>query len=205
MKRRAYDSRLRQAGAARTRRRILQAARKLFARQGFEKTTISRLASEAGVAGPTIYASFQSKGGVLKALIEDSLFGGRYEALVQQAMASNDPRERIRMAATIARTVFDSEKSQTGILRGAAALSRELKAIEKSRERQRFERQAPTIALLFEQRRFARGLDMGRARDVLWTLTSRDLYRMLVLERGWSSDDYEEWLADVLVRTLMRN
>jgi hypothetical protein len=36
----------------------------------------------------------------------------------------------------------------------------------------------------------------------MWMLTGRDLYRMLVLERGWSSDDYEAWLASALIALL---
>jgi hypothetical protein len=33
--------------------------------------------------------------------------------------------------------------------------------------------------------------------------TGRDVYRMLVLERGWSSDEYEGWLAETLIKALM--
>src|SRR5262249_5509579 len=158
MKRRTYDSSRRKAAAEQNRQRILQAARRLFSTHGFDKVTIGQLAAEAGVAPPTIYAVYGSKGGVLQALIRQALFGGGYRALVKQALASNDPRERIRMAATIARAVHDSEKAETALIRGASALSRELKAIERRGERQRYERQQPTIALLFEQHRFARGL-----------------------------------------------
>jgi AcrR family transcriptional regulator len=204
MKRRAYDSSARKAAAAETRRRVLQAAGTQFAKRGFEQVTVAELATEAGVAVPTIFALFRSKAGVLKALMREALFGGRYETLVEKALASNDPRERIRMAASITRTVYDSEKAETSLIRGAAVLSRELKAIEREGERQRFERQEPTIALLFRKRQFARGLDVERARDIFWALTGRDLYRMLVLDRGWSSDDYEKWLADLLVRALVR-
>jgi len=205
MKRRTYDSSRRKAAAEQTRRRILQAARRLFSTHGFDKVTIAELASEAGVAPPTIYAAYRSKSGVLQALLREALFGGRYEALVKKALASDDPRERIRMAASIARAVHDSAKAETALIRGAAALSRELEAMERSGERQRYERQLPTIELLFEQRKSARGLDIHRARDILWALTGRDLYRMLVIERGWSSDAYEEWLADVLERALVRD
>jgi AcrR family transcriptional regulator len=205
VKRRAYDSDSRRAGAERTRQRILEAARRLFAKDGFDKVTIAHLAAEAEVAQPTIYAVFQSKSGVLEALLRETLFGERYRELVEAALASDDSRERIRMAARIARTVFDGERREADTIRGAAALSRELKALEKRRERQRFEGQEPTIALLFEQRRFARDLDVRRARDLLWALTGRDLYRLLVIERGWSPDEYEEWLADLLERTLVRD
>jgi hypothetical protein len=32
--------------------------------------------------------------------------------------------------------------------------------------------------------------------------TGRDIYRMLVLERAWSSDEYEKWLARSLIHEL---
>jgi hypothetical protein len=46
-------------------------------------------------------------------------------------------------------------------------------------------------------------LDHRTARDILWMLTGRDVYRMLVLERGWTSQKYQDWLADILVHSLL--
>ena len=46
-------------------------------------------------------------------------------------------------------------------------------------------------------------LGLDEATDILWTLTSNDNYVHLVLERGWSGDKYEQWLAEVLANTLM--
>jgi AcrR family transcriptional regulator len=44
--------------------------------------------------------------------------------------------------------------------------------------------------------RLRSGLDEKEARDLLWTLTGRDIYRMLVIERKWSSERHEKWLSD---------
>jgi hypothetical protein len=44
-----------------------------------------------------------------------------------------------------------------------------------------------------------------RAHDILWTLTSQDIHRRLVVERKWSSDRYEQWLDDTLVLTLLKS
>jgi len=41
------------------------------------------------------------------------------------------------------------------------------------------------------------------ARDIFWMLTGGDVYRMLVRERGWSPQKYQDWLADTLVHTLL--
>ena len=43
------------------------------------------------------------------------------------------------------------------------------------------------------------------ARDILWTLTSHDIHRRLVVERKWNSDRYEQWLGDTLVLTLLKS
>jgi prophage antirepressor-like protein len=34
-------------------------------------------------------------------------------------------------------------------------------------------------------------------------LTGRDVYRMLVRERGWSAGKYQHWVADALVQSLL--
>ena len=47
-------------------------------------------------------------------------------------------------------------------------------------------------------------LSYRTARDILWTLTGSEIYRMLVRERGWNSQKYQNWLADTLVRTLLQ-
>jgi hypothetical protein len=39
---------------------------------------------------------------------------------------------------------------------------------------------------------------------VYLTLVLPEVYRTLVLERGWSPDRYEAWLATTLVRDLLR-
>jgi hypothetical protein len=46
-------------------------------------------------------------------------------------------------------------------------------------------------------------MDVGQARDILWTINSHEVHRMLVTERGRSRDQYREWLARTLVRELL--
>jgi len=79
----------------------------------------------------------------------------------------------------------------------------ELAAIEYEKEAGRYEGQAPTITLLVESGQLLPGLDEKQARDIFWSLTARDMYRMLVIERKWSSDRYEKWLGDTIVSALV--
>ncbi len=47
------------------------------------------------------------------------------------------------------------------------------------------------------------GLDAGRTRDVLWTITSPQLYDLLVTRRGWSLADYANHVLSMLVAALL--
>jgi len=47
------------------------------------------------------------------------------------------------------------------------------------------------------------GLSHKTARDIFWMFTGGDVYRMLVRERGWSPQKYQDWLADTLVQSLL--
>jgi prophage antirepressor-like protein len=79
----------------------------------------------------------------------------------------------------------------------------ELAKLERQRECLRYERQERMIVSLQDAGRLRPDLDYTTARDIFWMLTGRDIYRMLVRERGWSSQKYQDWLADTLVRSLL--
>jgi hypothetical protein len=47
------------------------------------------------------------------------------------------------------------------------------------------------------------GLEVDRAADILWTLNHPDLWRLLVTDRGWTSEAYETWIADTACAQLL--
>ena len=79
----------------------------------------------------------------------------------------------------------------------------ELAKLEQQRECRRYERQENMITSLRDARRLRPELDHGTARDIFWMFTGRDVYRMLVRERRWSPQKYQDWLADSLVHSLL--
>jgi hypothetical protein len=64
--------------------------------------------------------------------------------------------------------------------------------------------QEERIRLLFAQSKARKGLRAEDARRLLWMYTSRDIYRMLVQDGGWTPDAYQAWLAATLVEALVR-
>ena len=114
-----------------------------------------------------------------------------------------DPETRLRLAAPIARRIHDAQSATFDLLRGAGVVAPELAKLEQRRECLRYERQERMIVSLREAGRLAADLDYTTARDIFWMLTGGDVYRMLVRERGWSPQQYQEWLADTLVKLLL--
>jgi AcrR family transcriptional regulator len=200
---RSYQSPVRERQAAETRQRIAAAGRRLLVSKGYGAMTIDAIAREAGVAAQTVYAVFGSKAGILTEILDQARFDESYQELVRQAMTAPDPRTRVRFAARIARQIFDSERPVLDLLRGAGVLAPELLRVERERESMRYERQEPLIEYLAKKKQLRPGLTRLRAREILWALTSRDLYRMLVRERGWSSQEFEDWLANTLLTALL--
>jgi AcrR family transcriptional regulator len=199
---RRYQSARRRAGAAETRRRILAAARALFARAGIDRVTMASIARRAGVSEPTVYAVFRSKAGILREIMRAALFGARYHAAAARLEETADPIALLRLTATVARTIYEDETREIGLLRGASAFSPELRRLERELERLRFEMQRRRIARLARAPGLRPGLSVARARRLLWMYTSREVYRMLVVEGGWSPDAFERWLAETLVAAL---
>lgn len=200
---RPYRSVARNAQAAQTRGRILVAAKNLFESEGFECVTIEKIAQSGDVSIPTVYSLFQSKRGVLRALMDEVLPADQFDALVEMSIQEKSPEIRLSISAKIARQMYDAEKVQMNLFRGAVVLAPEFKELEKEREMRRYRRQEVTIKAMVREKSLAKGLSEAKARDILWAFTGRDMYRMLVVEQGWASKEYEKWLAQSLINNLM--
>jgi AcrR family transcriptional regulator len=200
---RKYDGTTRRAKAEETRARVLASARSLFAQRGLDQVTIEAIAAHARVSVATVYGLFKSKAGLLKAMMERSLFNARFQTLAEGLAEVDDPVQLLQLTAAIARAIYDGERAGLGLVRGASAFSSELRDIEQQFERIRYDMQFERAQRIAKRGTARAGLTLPRVRDVLWMFTGHDVYRMLVVERRWSSDAYERWLADTLVRTLL--
>lgn len=201
-KKRTYASPKRLQQADETRQRITDAAHELLLSSGYDGMTIDAVAKAAGVAPPTVYAIFGSKRGILAAIIDRVRFGAAYRDAVARVREAKDPVEELCMVPRIARRIYDAERDMLGVLSGAGVVAPELSAALQEREDERYQHQATHITRLEAAGQLRPGLTRPMAQDILWAFTGRELYRQLVQERGWSSDQYEEWLTDTLTRLL---
>jgi len=202
-KKRPYKSAVRQRQAGDTRRRIIAAAGELLKREGYAGMTIEAIARRAEVSAQTVYAIFKSKTGILIALLDQSMFGLEYEKVVRQTLEASDPETRLRRAASVARQIRGAQSAALDLMRGAGVVAPELAKLAQQRERLRYEKEESMIAFLRNAGALRPGLSHKTARDIFWTLTGGDVYRMLVRERAWSPQKYQDWLADTLVHSLL--
>ena len=111
---------------------------------------------------------------------------------------------RLSLVAQIARQAYEPRARSLELLRTAGAVAPELAEQARQIETRRRQNQARLIAYLHECQVLPQNLSLEEATDVLWALTSYDLYRMLVVEQGWASVRYETWLAQLLIQNLLR-
>jgi AcrR family transcriptional regulator len=202
-RRRHYTSEARTRSALETRRRILAAAAILFARKGIDRVTIDEIAKRAKVAPSTVYATYKSKDGILRGLMEQSLFGPQFQVAQKLLAGVTDPVALIELTSRVSRAIYESESSDLGLLRRASGFSPALRKMEEEFERLRYEQQAARLKLLFASGKARPGLSLEEARRILWMYTSRDVYRMLVNDGGWTADRYQQWLSRTLVEALV--
>jgi AcrR family transcriptional regulator len=203
-KKRPYRSLVRQRQAGDTRRRIVEATRRLLESEGYAGMTIEAIAQRAEVSAQSVYAIFKSKTGILIELLDQSMFGADYEEVVQRTLSASDPEDRLRLAAGVARQIRSAQSATFDLLRGAGVVAPELAKLQQQRERLRYKKEEGMITFLRDSGSLRPDLDHQIARDVFWMLTGGDVYRMLVGERGWSPQQYQDWLADTLVQSLVR-
>jgi AcrR family transcriptional regulator len=202
-RKRAYDSTRRADAARQTRAGVLAAAQRLYSARPIEDVTLATIAKAAGVSLSTIYATFASRDGILRALMEETLFGPHYAAATARLAEETDPVRSLALTASVARAIYEGESRALGRLRDMAAGSATLRAIEQEFERVRYARQEERVNRLFAAGKARPGLSVDEARRVLWMYSSRDVYRMLVTEGGWPPAAYERWLADAILGALV--
>lgn len=200
---RPYRSARRDQMAEGTRAKVLDAARALFGIHGIDRVKIADIGKRAGVATSTVYALFKSKDGILQAIMREALFGNLYLSAQQMLEGVTDAALLVSLTSHVARAIYEKESSELGLVRGASSFSPTLRKIEAEFETMRYEMQEERINALFAQSKAKPGLDITKARRIMWMYTSRDVYRMLVSDGGWSPDEYQAWLSEALLDALV--
>lgn len=209
VKKRNYDMAHRSRLAAQTRRGIIEAAARLFLRDGYAATSMNALAAEAGVAVQTVYASLKTKRDVLEAVIQLNVRGKDDDLPLvasprwRQMEAEADGRSKLAMFARIHREICDREAGLFVVLETAAAVDPDIEPLLRDKEHFRYADQTRVARSLRHHHQLRTGLTIRNASDSIWALASERVYLALVQDRNWSITHYETWLTDQLAAALL--
>jgi AcrR family transcriptional regulator len=206
---RRYDSTRRREQAAATRLEILEAAQRLFERDGYVATTMAVVAAEAGVALKTVYLAFETKAGLLRALWHLRLRGDEADVPIAErqwyrdVMAEPDPERQLRLGAHNARLVKERAGKLMRVMRDAAGSDADCAELWRRIQDDFLANQRAVVDTIEVKGALAAGFDAARAADILWTLNHPDVWHLLVGERGWTPAEWEQWFADTACAQLL--
>lgn len=198
-------------GQARTRfarRAVVAAARTLFLQRGYAGTTIDAISRVSDVPTPTVYRLFASKLGILKALLDTAIAGDDQPAAVlerptiAERFAEPDPAKILAGFAGFTTSINQRTNDVYRILVIAAGSDPAAAELVDEIQRQRDRGQGEIAHALARSGSLRAGMPVRDAVDLIHTLMSPEVYRLLVTDRSWTPERYQRWLATTLIQQL---
>lgn len=182
-----------------TRARVVAAATDLFVAQGYLQTTMADIARGAEVAVQTLYLSFGSKVAVLSAALDVAIAGDDEPVPVLERAWFTTLRETPDGPAAL--EVFVEATSRIiervyplyAVTRDGST-DPELAEVLATNKQLRFVVHSRAAQELAAKNGFRPDLPAERAGQVIYTLMSQETYGLLVVEHGWTRDDWAGWV-----------
>ena len=206
---RRYASQVRDEQARRTRRAIVTAAHDLFLAQGYAATTIDGIAAAAHVSRRTVFNSAGGKVALLKLALDWAIVGDDEpipladRPAIKAILAQSDPRPALMLWVQAAGDVASRTAPLGEVLIAAADIDPAAAQLLAEASRNRMLGATLFIRFLASLGGLAAGITEQRAAELCWALTDGHLYRLLVAQRGWSTADFNRWVAASLTAALL--
>ena len=120
-------------------------------------------------------------------------------ALVRAVIEEPDPRRQIALYAATQPGIHRRSGPVLRALRDGMASDPDLRPVWDEMEAWRLDGQGRFVAMLADKGAIRRDLSIDAARDIVWTLCSLAVHDLLVVDRGWTSERYQEWLTNALI------
>lgn len=194
---REYRSSLREERAEQTRMRIRKSARELFGQRGFTTTTIADIAEAAGVSPATVYATYESKAGIVSAMLEELEESAGIGPRLEAVFSESDPRRQLRLFVSAHCGLYEGS---TDILRSStqAVENPEVAVLAERGDTRRRGAIDELVRQWHERGALRTGLTPRDAAERMWLLTTVESFLAAVDRLGWSAERYQSWLASLL-------
>jgi AcrR family transcriptional regulator len=191
--------------ADQTRARMIEAAYRLFIRDGYDATTMQAVAEEAGVAVQTVYFTFRTKAGLLREVDTRAIPGGDqgldwsqriYRQLAEERTATRLIAMWVTATAAVLKRITGFV-AQVGAGLDMDAASVERRNLERDHWFQRLIERLDMLGALKPDLTASRALDVARA------LVRIEAYQEMLQRWGWTEQEWIDWATCVLVRELL--
>lgn len=168
------------------------------------------IAKAAGVALKTVYVGFDTKAGLLRVLWDERLSGAEADIPVTErawyrgVFEEADPERKLRLVAAQSRVVKSCSGALMEVIRNASAADPEIAQLWDDIKTKLYDVSRSIVEQLDQSNALTAALDVAVATDLLWTLNHPSIWQLLVAERGWAAEQYEEWLGENLCSQLLR-
>jgi AcrR family transcriptional regulator len=206
---RAYHSPRRVEQAAATRAAVLSAARELFVANGYTATTIADIAGRARVSLDTIYATVGRKPALLRELVETAISGteqavpAEHRDYVMRIGAADTARAKITIYAEAITAIQQRMAPVFLALRDAAATDPDCASLWSEIGTRRAKNMRGFAADLRGTGELREDLTDEQVADIIWSMNASEYWDLLVRERGWTPDQFRDWLIDAWTRLLL--
>lgn len=189
--------------AAETRREILRAARRLFAKQGFTQTSVQQIAEESGVAVQTIYSSVGPKPALVLALNDLIDEEAGVAQLAAGLCGETDPAQLVAKAVHLTRQLNERCGDIMQVLLSAEPAEPDAAAVVADGMRRHEQGASQVAQRLAELGALRAGATVQQATAVMSLMTSPASWRQLSQRSGWTFDEGEAWLTSSLHQLLL--
>jgi AcrR family transcriptional regulator len=190
------------------RRAVVAAARALFLERGYAATTIDAISGSADVPPATVYRLFASKLGILEALLDTSIAGDDQPLTVQERpnvaslLEEPDPVKTLAGFAGVTTAINQRTSDVYRALVSAAGSDPAAAELLDEMQQQRSRGQSQIVHAVARGGSLREGLQEHDAVDLIHALMSPEVYRLLVVDRSWPPQKYQQWLATTLLQQL---
>jgi len=206
---RVYNSNRRKEGASQTRRQIIEAARQLFIERGYSGATMESIALQAGVAVETVYAVFSNKRTILSSLFGVSLVGDDEPTPLLQrqgpmaVLKEKNQLRQIQFFSADMAQIMQRVAPLFMVMRAAARSEPDIAELLGRMLAERLEGMKVFVRALASNGSLPPGLTVEAAAETVWAITSAEVFTLLVTDRGWSIEKYQQWLVNALSRLIV--
>lgn len=185
-----------------TRDLILDAAVRLFTARG-GAVRLEDVAEEAGVSRQAVYLHFGSRTGLLIAMAQHMDSRGALPGLLARVFDASTATEALDAAAALHAEYHPMVYQVARVFIVGRYEDEALQAAWDERMESRRNLYHTVVERLEEEHHLASAWDIETATDFLLALTSWQLWEQLVIDRGWTTEDYLDHIRTVISQTLV--